>query len=446
LRLVFLNPVPPESRKVYTGYNHGIGYLSSVAKRAGHETALLTFSSAAGLVERALALEPDAFALTAASAQWPLAAGAAGALSRAAPEVPIIAGGVHSTVATEEVIAAPGVSAACRGEGEDALVELLSGLEFGGWEETRGFWTRPQVISGFGPTPIVPAGETAPLGEIVKNPPAPLVDVTTLPPPDREIYDYQALLERNRANVGAEFMASRGCPFQCTYCINPVMSELTGGRWGEVRYREPADLVAEVASVLARYSGVRMVGFHDDIFGLDKVWLRRFADEYARRVSVPFWCNQRAGTFDADDVKVLKDAGCFRVHMGIESADERLRREILARDISAEEIENAFRMLKEQNLKTVAFNMIGVPYETEETIRATVELNRRIKPDWIVVSIFSPFPGTRLRETAREAGMLADGLPSSYYDDQSALDQPGLPAETLLSYYRNFVDLVYERR
>jgi len=446
LRLVFLNPVPPETSKVYTGYSHGIGYLSAVAKRAGHETALVTSSEAADLARRALALEPDAFAMTAASAQWPLAAAAAARLSRAAPEVPLVAGGVHSTVAPEEVIATPGIWAACRGEGEGALADILSGFEFGGWEQTQGFWTRPQVVSGFGPTPIAPAGETAAVGEIVKNAPAPLADLASLPHPDREIYDYQALLDRNRANVGAEFLASRGCPFQCSYCINPVMNELTGGRWAKVRCREPGDVVDEVERVLSRYSGVRMVGFHDDIFGLDKDWLRRFCQEYARRVSVAFWCNQRAGAFDADDVAVLKDAGCFRVHMGIESADDRLRREILGRDVSAEEIEEAFRMLKAQGIRTVAFNMIGVPYETEETIRATIDLNRRIQPDWIVVSIFSPFPGTRLREIAAEAGMLAGGLPESYYEAESALDQPGLPAETLRFYYRNFVDLVYERQ
>ena len=447
--VVFINPVPSEDKKVYTGYSHGIGYLSAVAKAAGHRTALVTIAGREeGLARRIAEMEPDVVALTGTSAQWGLAAWVAREVSRALPEVPIIAGGVHSTVATEDVISTPGVWAACRGEGEAALPEMLARLEWGGWEETPGFWTRPQVLSGVGPTPIVTEGTEARVahGEVVRNATAPLGDLAALPHPDRAIYDYQAILDRNRNNVGAEFMASRGCPFTCTYCINSAMSELTGGAWRHVRYRPVADMVAEIEEVLARYSGVKMIGFHDDIFGLDKAWLREFAEAYRSRIDIPFWCNERVGTFDEDDVSVLKEAGCFRIHMGIESADDTLRREILRRDISSEEIEEAFAMLKRAGIRTVAFNMIGVPYETEETVKATVELNRRIRPDWLVVSIFSPFPGTRLRELAAEKGWLKAGLPESYYEATWALEQPSISRERLVWYYEHFVEWCTTRR
>jgi len=449
LRILFVNPVPSETKKVYIGYNHGIGYLSAVAKREGHETELVTISQREeAFAKRVAAAEPDVVAVTGTSAQWPLAAWAAGEIARAMPDVPVVAGGVHATVATEEVIGTQGVWAACRGEGEAVFPEMLSGLEFGGWEETRGFWTRPQVVSGIGPTPMAGRGPEAAArtGEVVKNAQAPLVDLATLPHPDREIYDYQAILDRNRNNVGAEFMASRGCPFTCSYCINPVLSELTCGDWRRVRYRPVADVVDEVEEVLAHYSGVKTVGFHDDIFGLDKKWLGEFAEEYRRRVGLPFWCNQRVGTFGDDDARILKEAGCFRVHMGIESADDTLRREVLGRDISSEEIEEGFAILKRHGLRTVAFNMVGIPYETEETIKATIALNKRIRPDWLVVSIFSPFPGTRLRELAREKGWLAEGLPESYYDPAWSLNQPSISREKLVWYYERFVELVYEKK
>ena len=439
--------MPEETRKVYTGYNHGIGYLSAVARRKGHKPRLVTFSRPdEAVLAAAKDFRADVAAITATSAQWGLGAWAAGEVSRAFPEMPVIAGGVHATVATEEVISTSGIWAACRGEGEHAFVEMLKGLEFGGWEETRGSWTRPQALPGIGPPRIARAGvRAARAGEVVRNEESPLVDITALPHPDREIYGYQALLDRNRNNVGAEFMASRGCPFSCSYCVNPAMSELTRGDWRRVRYREPGNVVDEIEQVLGRYAGVKMVGFHDDVFGLDKTWLRRFAGEYRARVKVPFWCNERAGTFDEEDATVLKEAGCFRVHLGIESADDRLRREVLGRDISSGEIEEAFAILKRRGLRTVAFNMIGIPYETEETIAKTVELNRRIRPDWVVVSIFSPFPGTRLRELAREKGWLGEGLPESYYDGAWALQQPSISRERLLYYYENFVNLVYDK-
>ena len=448
MRILFVNPVPREGKKVYTGYNHGLGYLSAVAKREGHATALLTLSGRENnLLKRVADAAPDVIALTATSGQWPLAAWAAATVGRAFPEMPVIAGGIHATVAPEEAIGSPGVWAVCRGEGEDSFLEILRGLEFGGWEETPGFWTRPQVVSGVGPTPIAPRDKApSTIGEVVRNAQAPIIDLAALPHPDREIYDYQAILDRNRNNVGAEFMASRGCPFSCSYCANAALSDLTGGKWRQVRCRAPEDIVSEIETVLRNYSGVKIIGFHDDIFGLDRKWLAQFAATYRRRVGLPFWCNQRAGAFGGDEVALLKEAGCFRVHMGIESADDRLRREILGRDISSEVIESAFAMLRKAGLRTVAFNMIGVPCETEDTIRATIDLNRRIRPDWLVVSIFSPFPGTRLRELARERGWLAEGLPESYYDAAWALNQPSLPRERLLYYYENFVNLVYDKK
>ncbi len=447
MRVLFVNPVPAETRKVYIGYSHGIGYLSAVAKRDGHETALATITDRGGALADAFkAFDPDVVAITATSAQWGLAAWAAGEAQRMLPETPVIGGGIHATVAPAEVIATPGVWAACRGEGDAAFPEILKRLEWGDWEESPGFWTRPQVMGGVGPTPIVaPGTKAAPHGEIIHNDPLPLVDLAGLPHPDRNIYDYQAILDRNHNNVGAEFLASRGCPFTCTYCINHVMTDLTAGAWARVRYRRPEDVVDEIEEVLRRYTGVRMLGFHDDIFGLDKRWLREFAEVYRSRVGLPFWANERVGTFDEDDVRVLKAAGCFRVHMGIESADDTLRREVLGRDISSEEIEEAFAMLRRHGIRTVAFNMIGIPYETEETLEATIDLNRRIRPDWLVVSIFSPFPGTRLAEVAREKGWLREELPESYYDSAWALEQPSISRERLVWYYEHFVEMVYDK-
>jgi len=449
MRVVFVNPVPPEGRKVYTGFSHGIGYLSAVAKRAGHETRLVTATRRdPGVIEDIAEFRPDVVALTATSAQWGLAAWVAGEISGRFPEIPIVAGGVHVTVAPEEAISTPGIWAICRGEGEEVFPEMLSALECGGWEETAGFWTRPQAVAGVGPTPVGGAGGSAQavVGEVVRNRMAPLVDLTALPHPDRGIYDYQSILDRNRNNVGAEFMASRGCPFSCSYCVNPVMSELTSGGWSRVRYRPVEDVISETEDVLGRYNGVKMAGFHDDIFGLDKNWLAQFAAEYPRRIGLPFWCNERAGTFGQEDARTLKEAGCFRVHMGIESADDTLRRAVLGRDIRSEAIEDAFAMVKRAGMRTVAFNMIGVPCETEDTIKATIELNRRIRPDWLVVSVFSPFPGTRLGKLVREKGWGGTGaLPESYYDEGWGLDQPSLARERLLYYYRNFVDLVYDK-
>ena len=163
-------------------------------------------------------------ALTATSAQWPLAAWASSTISRALPDVPIIAGGVHSTVATEEVISTSGVWAACRGEGEAALVEMLSRLEFGEWEETPGSG-RGRRSSEALPYADCKTGRgrgTVP-GEDHPKHARKLVDIVALPHPDRDIYDYQAILPTATETTSARSLWRRaGAPLRAPTASIPL--------------------------------------------------------------------------------------------------------------------------------------------------------------------------------------------------------------------------------
>ena len=87
------------------------------------------------------------------------------------------------------------------------------------------------------------------------------------------------------------------------------MSELTCGDWQRVRYRAVEDVVAEIEEVLARYTGVKIVGFHDDIFGLDKRMVEGVRGGLREARGLPFWCNERVGTFDEDDVASSRRQG-----------------------------------------------------------------------------------------------------------------------------------------
>ena len=143
---------------------------------------------------------------------------------------------------------------------------------------------------------------------------------------------------------------------------------------------------------------------------------------------------------------MLRKAGCVRVHMAIETGDPWLRKEILNRDISDEQILEAFAFLRKAGLKTLAFNMLGLPQETEETIRKTVDLNRRIRPDWIPVTLFQPFPGTALFRFCEERGLLEPRRPGDYYAEDTIVKNPLLPKDVLYGYLRNFVSLVYGKK
>ncbi len=424
LNVLFVYPLPPPGPEVYPGFHHGIGSLSAVLKRHGHSTSLLAASACDPARVRSLLddRQPDLVAVTSTSAEFPLARSLAGEIMKWR-RVPLYFGGVHATAAPEEVTAVDGVQGICRGEGEQGLQLIVNGLEQGRQETgVPGFW--------------IQKGE-----QWVRNPPGRITPLEDLPFPDREIFEYGEWIRPFSKIIGAEFLGSRGCPFRCSYCCTPLYSRLYAPEtyW---RRRAVEDLVSEVQNVTARYP-TEIVGFHDDVFTLDGEWLEAFCHQYPEAVGKPFWCNTRVGCITEEQAGMLRRAGCVRIHVAVETGSPRLRREILGRNISDEEILETFDLLKRAGIKRLAFNMLGIPHETEETIRRTIALNRRIRPDRVHVTLFQPYPGTPLYDRCRKEGLLAQGAVSSYYDPATLVKNPGLPSTVLFRYLREFVPLVY---
>lgn len=417
MRVLFIHPVPEPTKKIYTGYSVGIGSLAAAAKAAGHVSALYTpegFDRDA-LLAAVRRFDAQCVGISVTSPQMALARRVVRTLDETTG-IPVIAGGVGVTVAPGELRSFPNVVAEVMGEGERALPEMLTRLESG------------RDLAGIANVHLPGQSPPAKL-EVIEELDALAID-------DREIFDYQAILDRNRANVGLEIMASRGCPFGCGYCANRALNELTGAR--SVRTRGVGHVMRELDMLTRRYDHVGMVGFHDDIFALDKDWLVEFAPAFKKRVGLPFWCNLRIGTFTEDDLSLLGKAGCFRVHIGVESGSERIRRDILNRPFARQEIIEAFRAVRGAGLKGLAFFMLGLPTETENEMNETIRLAREIKPDWSVVSLFTPYPGTALAEVAS-----AGGFPSTYYDDTFIHEGAAAPPDTVRRYYRDFVRMVY---
>jgi len=429
LRVLLLLPTPPETHKVYHGYHQGVGSLSAVLKAAGHRTRLWTGSAAAGdaLQAEVAAFDPDCAAISVTSDQMPMAEQWLERLRLAKPNLPTVAGGVHATVVPEEALSLPGVTAACVGEGEASMAELARRMAEGApIQDTPGFCSRVD-------------------GQLVRNPAPPFVDLDGLPHPDRRLFDYQTILDRNRANVGAELMASRGCPYGCTYCANPALNAAQRGRGPIVRTRSVPNVLDEIARLRHDYDGIRLLGFHDDIFGTDRAWLQAWAEAYPSSVGLPYWCNGRVGVTGEQRIQLLADSGCIRIHFGVETGDETLRREVLGRNMSNEEIIETFGAVKRAGMKTCAFFMMGLPHETSESIEKTIALARTLRPDWSVVSLFHPFPGTALHKLCRREGWLRPHEVSSYYDAVSVIEHPWIDSETLLDYFGTFISRVYDK-
>lgn len=421
MKVLFIYPITPPRFDLF-GIQQGIAVLSAVLKQHGHETRLYSHfeflpDELDQLVE---SFRPGVVGMHVTYPQADLSLEIAAHLHRR-HGLDVILAGVWPTTCGDEAIASPDVRGLCRGEGEQSFLEFVEAHERGEpYEDLQGFWFRKD-------------------GEIRRNQPAPYVhDLDALPFPDRELFAGQRYM--NRVPY-LEFIGQRGCPTGCTNCFHHTwMKNLTGSR-GYVRFKSPRRFVDEIADTVARYplgQGEQCLGFHDPTFTLNRKWALEVCELLEAEVGIPWWCNTRASCLDAEIVDRMKRSGCFEVHIGVESGDSYLRNEILNKDIQDEDLVEAFDLLREYGMLTFGFNMLGLPYETEESLRKTVELNRRLAPDTVFVSVFNPFPGTDLYDLVVDKGWLSDRVVQSYFEHTSVLDQPSVDADVVGHYHKFF--------
>ncbi len=407
----------------------GLGSLSAVLKAAGHTTELLYLQeelSRAAFLERVDAFSPQLVGFSATTHQYPYVERYAGYLKEARPNIVRVCGGTHPTLVPDEVLAGSAFDVVCVGEGEYALRELAGRLEHGqDYADVENLWIKRN-------------------GETLRNPMRPLIaNLDELPYPDREIFGYDEILASNGGWV--DMLAGRGCPYNCSYCCNPGLKERYQGLGRYVRFRSVENVIGEISALHSRYA-FKTINFQDDVFTLDKQWTLDFCRAYGARFKYPFWINARVERIlDEELVKALAEAGCAGVRIGVENGDPDLRASVLKRKMSNEDIIAAFRLLRRHGLKAYTCNMIGIPGETWESIRATIALNRELAPDDFQFSVFYPYPMTELYDTCVAQSLIKPGARlTGYYSKESVLNLPTLSADELAWGYESFEALKAE--
>jgi anaerobic magnesium-protoporphyrin IX monomethyl ester cyclase len=383
----------------------GLGYLSAVLRLAGHETSLVHIvepPEREWLVERVKAESPDLIGFSSTTHMFRHVARWAGWL-RDELDVPAACGGVHPTIATEEVIRTPGIDFAAVGEAEDTIVELCEALEQG---------DDPSAIAGL--------WALRSDGEVAQNPARALVtDLDSLPFPDRSIFDRSLFCDDQHPR--GTLMASRGCPFNCTYCSNHAQKSVYPNQKDYVRFRSPENVVAEIEQMLAEDERIEYIRFDDDILTTDRDWFAGLSALYRERVAMPFICNSRVNFMDEEMARALAEMGCEVVCMGIESGNPWLRDKVLNRHMSNEQIARAFDTCRDAGMKTVSTNMFGLPLEDASMVLDTIKLNARCHPDTIQISTFIPYPGTELFRLCEEKGLIEGERVDSIFAGRSPL-------------------------
>ncbi|MCD4666269.1 B12-binding domain-containing radical SAM protein [archaeon] len=371
----------------------GLMYVSAAAKRAGHKVELITTEE--DLKRKVLEYKPEVIGFSVMTGDQKFYLEISYELKKSHNFMSIF-GGPHPTF-FPDVVKENGVDVICRGEGMEAFVEFLDSLQKG--KDITEIKNLAFNING----------------KIKINEVRPFSDVDSSHFPDRDLVN---IFPEIRDGPIKHFIASFGCPFGCSYCFNEQYSAIYSGKGKRVRFRNVKLLVDEVEEVI-NSTPTKFVYFQDDTFTLNLKWLEDFAKEYSKRIKLPFHCHVRPNTVNEKTIQALKKAGCYSTHIAAESGNDRIRNEVLNRNMSREQIVSASHLLKKAGIKFMLQNMIGLPTGTLRNDLETLELNIECKPDYAWVSIFQPYPGTPIGEFCRKEGFYIgdfSDLKSSFFE------------------------------
>jgi anaerobic magnesium-protoporphyrin IX monomethyl ester cyclase len=300
--------------------------------------------------------------------------------------IPIVVGGPHPTY-SPEMIHAVGIDIICRGEGELAMLDLAEALEHDGdVTQIRNLYVKMRNTT------------------IHRNDIRPAAPLDDLPPPDRELYYKYRFL---RDMPMKRFISSMGCPYPCTFCHEPVIRDMyrKDMKSEYLRRKSVARTVAEIKYIAERYP-LNHVHFSDDLFFIrnNYKWLEEFADIYPREVGIPFNCNIRYDSVNQHAADLLEQANCYGAAVGLESGNEEIREVVIRKRSKNEHIVEGARLLREKGIKVLTTNMIGLPGETLDNAFETVELNIRLRSNYVRANTFLLFPGLPLVEYSRQKG------------------------------------------
>lgn len=378
-RVLLINPAYPLSETPSPPL--GLAYLAGALEAAGATVEILDLvvmpNNAATIAETIEAFRPDAVGVTAVTMTAENAFGIIREVKQAAPEVLTMMGGPHATFTTAETLAAvPELDVIVRGEGEQTLLDLLAeGRRTGRWKVIPGLAFRDG-------------------GSLHETPwRTPIDDLNDLPGPAR----HGLPLGRYRTlGMPVSVTTSRGCPFQCAFCVGRRM---VGAR---VRYRKPPRVVDEIENLASL--GFRQINVADDLFTANPRHCRAICDDIIRRGLNIRWSSfARVDTVSVELLTRMRAAGCHAVSFGMESGNQAILKRVRKR-ITLAQAEAAVAMCRQAGMEAHASFILGLPGETPKTLDQTMAFARRLRDQGLSYGfhLLAPFPGTAIGDHPEE--------------------------------------------
>jgi anaerobic magnesium-protoporphyrin IX monomethyl ester cyclase len=394
-----------DSEREYSSPNLGILYLISALRQNIDGVRIYyieAFDDLASHLKKVEEIQPDLYGISFGSTFAALSYRTIRAVKEQHPLLPIICGGVHPTARPDDVLKNTGADVCCLGEGEETIVELVRSYLSGGDLST---------VAG-----IAYRNNGGVLKTTLR---APIVDLDSIPFPAWDMIDLTKYsgFQRNRGGLSTATVPSRGCPFNCTFCSNPVWK--LQKPW--VRVRSPQNIAEEVEYLYNR--GIREIYLRADEMNPDIEWcLATFvALKQLGHPDLYFQCNLRAKPVTDELATALREANCWLIHLGIESGNQRVL-DGVGKKITLDEIVAACRTLKKHDIEVRGFLMMYQVWEeagklcveTPKEVDRSMSFMRRLRSqrliDYITWVYAIPYPGSELCNVAEKHGLIKPGV------------------------------------
>lgn len=326
--------------------------------------------------------------------------------------------GTHVTALPETALGRPGIDLVIRGEPEETIREICRARK-GDWGSILGLSFRD-------------AGK----GAVYHTPARPFIPPEAILPPAWHHLDLSPYRLPLRGTPFLIVAPIRGCPYGCSFCTAPLY-------YGKgLRKRPVGQVVDEMASHVDRFQ-VRAFFIWADTFTADRGYVKAFCREIiARRLQISWTCNSRVDTVDRETLSVMKAAGLWMISFGLESGNARVLEET-GKGITVDQSRQAVSMAHALGIKTSGHFILGLPGETETSMRETLALALDLPLDVAQFYAAAPFPGTRLYDLASQKGWIRRHDP--YAQDHAGMDLPGLPGPRVEAFRRYAYQRFYGR-
>lgn len=339
-------------------------------------------------------------------------------------DTPVIFGGIHATIAPEDIIKHPKVDYVFRGEAENVIIDLFKDIiEKGDLTKYPGLWYKYK-------------------GDVkINSGCAVITKLDNVPAPDWSLFDERHFRRPFKGKVYrlGTYENARGCPYAtCSYCVMHTLKRLQPK---SLHYREKSvnKTIKEIKTLIKEHN-ISLIKFWDENFLGHKKKASEFLTRYKEEIGVPFMIQTRPENVTEELAQQLKESNCVNLSVGIEHGNEKIRADILHRYTKNKDIIKGFDNCNKYGLRTTSFLIMGVPTETRQHIFEGIRLIKRCKPSACDTFFLFPYKGSEIHKYCVEHGLLEPDQPKEYGDTHYdyIIKHPDLSVEELRGLRKTF--------